>query len=69
MNRVHKVLEANPRGAPCSQCVHYFITFDVRFPYGCRAMGFKSRQQPKNEILAATGEACVTFTPKVPLRR
>jgi hypothetical protein len=45
----------------CTKCAHYFITYDVRFPYGCRLMGFKSRQLPQQEILRLTGIACQTF--------
>ena len=45
----------------CTKCAHYFITYNVRFPYGCRAMGFKSRQLPQQEIFRLTGMACQTF--------
>lgn len=45
----------------CVKCAHYFITHDVRFPYGCRAMGFKSQQSPQNEIIAATGTHCLAY--------
>lgn len=56
-------------GAVCTRCAHYFVTFDARFPYGCRAMGFKSKQPPYKEILAVTGAACAGFAPKPPSRR
>jgi len=45
----------------CTQCVHYFITYDPRFPYGCRAMNFKSRTLPQNEVEAASGMPCQMF--------
>jgi hypothetical protein len=45
----------------CAKCAHYFITYDPRFPYGCRAMNFKSRSLPQNEVEAASGMACQTF--------
>ncbi len=35
----------------CLDCVHYFITYDARRPYGCRAMGFKSRHNPAQVVL------------------
>lgn len=58
-------MPAPPASGPvCTGCVHYFITFDARFPHGCRAMAFKSRQLPHKEILAVTGEACAAFAPK-----
>jgi hypothetical protein len=53
----------------CAKCRHYFITHDARFPYGCRAMNFKSQGSPHNEIVAATGAACVTFEPRSENRR
>jgi hypothetical protein len=56
-------------GAVCNRCVHFFVTYDVNFPYGCRAMNFKSRQLPNREVLAVTGEACVSFIAKPPIRR
>ena len=52
----------------CRDCIHYYITHDVRFPYGCRAMDFKSRRMPVLDVLAVSGEPCYTFRPK-PRRR
>jgi hypothetical protein len=48
----------------CARCAHYFITYDPRFPYGCRAMKFKSRSLPQNEVEAASGMPCQTFQPR-----
>lgn len=48
----------------CHQCVHYFITHDAVFRYGCRALGFKSRSQPGREVIAASGEQCLYFQAK-----
>lgn len=48
----------------CHQCAHYFITHDVTFRYGCRALGFKSRSQPGREVIAASGEQCLYFQAK-----
>lgn len=50
----------------CNHCVHYYITHDVNFPYGCRALAFKSRHQPARDVVAASGEACLYFQPKKP---
>lgn len=55
--------------ASCARCAHYYITFDARFPYGCRIMGFKSQRLPAHEILAATGAACVAFESRPPVQR
>lgn len=48
----------------CHQCMHYFITHDVVFRYGCRALGFKSRGQPGREVIAASGQQCLYFQAK-----
>lgn len=48
----------------CLKCVHHFITYDPRFPYGCRAMNFKSRVLPQHEVEAATGMPCQSFQPR-----
>ncbi|MFT0533730.1 hypothetical protein ACMHYJ_13020 [Castellaniella hirudinis] len=50
----------------CQQCAHFYITYDPNFPYGCQAMGFKSHRLPEYEVWAATGHACLSFTPKKP---
>lgn len=56
---------ADNQGKPsCAKCAHYFITHDPRFPYGCRAMGFKSQHSPQDEIVAATGARCVSYDPR-----
>lgn len=48
----------------CSACVHYFITHDPVFPYGCRALNFKSWRQPMLDVIEASGRPCLYFQPK-----
>lgn len=48
----------------CLHCMHYFITHEVTFPYGCRALAFKSRRMPSREVLAASHEPCQVFRAK-----
>lgn len=50
--------------ADCTVCRHYYITWDERFPYGCRALDFKSRNRPDAEVWRTSGEVCLAFTPK-----
>lgn len=45
----------------CLKCAFHFITYDPRFPYGCRAMNFKSRTLPQHEVEAATGMNCQSY--------
>ncbi|GAB2182237.1 hypothetical protein DLREEDagrD3_24600 [Denitratisoma sp. agr-D3] len=58
-----------PLDIRCPRCLHYYITFDPGFPYGCRALGFKSRTAPEREVVAASGMSCQCFTEKPPARR
>lgn len=64
-------MEPDPTALNCRQCTHYYITHDLGLPYGCRALGFKSRIQPCLEVLAASGAQCQYFAarPNSPPRR
>lgn len=60
-------LGSNSPGTPlprCNQCAHYFITHELPFRYGCRALDFKSRRQPVLDVMAASGQRCFYFQPK-----
>lgn len=48
----------------CHNCEHYYITWDQNFPYGCRAMGFKSRKRPSQDVYESSGMDCQLFTRK-----
>lgn len=48
----------------CPKCKHFYITWDHRFPKGCRAYGIKSRYAPSVEVFRATGKTCAVFEPK-----
>jgi hypothetical protein len=48
----------------CSDCKHYYVTWDKDFPYGCKAMGFKSRTYPAQEVRDASGMDCQLFERK-----
>ena len=55
----------NPKPPLCHNCVHYFITWDVNFPYGCHAMGFRTRRNPGLEVRRAMhGQPCLMYAPK-----
>lgn len=53
----------------CLKCTHYFITFDASFPYGCRALDFKSRRLPQYEVVAASNLPCQSFQAKATPRK
>jgi hypothetical protein len=48
----------------CNKCRYYYITWDRKFPYGCKALQFKSARLPSLEVLAASGIACLRFEEK-----
>ena len=53
----------------CFNCRHFSLTWELRFPYLCRAMGFKSRRMPSREVLEASGRPCLRFEAKAGARR
>ncbi len=49
----------------CHQCKHYYVTWEPANPHGCRAMGFKSLEQPNMAVRASTGgRDCLMFVRK-----
>ena len=54
-----------PQPVNCFDCRSFFITHEPSRPYGCRAMGFKSRELPSAAVLRSSGERCLCREPKV----
>ncbi len=52
------------KGINCRRCRHFFITYDPRFPYGCRMIGFKSRDLPSVVVSRDSGAQCRSYSPK-----
>ncbi|MFZ1198907.1 MAG: uracil-DNA glycosylase [Desulfobacterales bacterium] len=49
----------------CHRCEHYFVTWEVGRPHGCRAMGFKSRLFPSALVRrCADGATCRLYSDK-----
>lgn len=48
----------------CKGCIHFFVSYDSKFPYGCRAMGFKGRNYPYREVHLASGDLCQLRQPR-----
>ncbi len=48
----------------CFSCLYFYITYDPQFPYGCRAVRFKSRRMPAKEMSASSGIDCQFFAGK-----
>jgi hypothetical protein len=49
----------------CRKCDFFYITWDKKFPYGCKAMGFKTVLRPSVEVRQASGVECLRFEPKI----
>lgn len=49
----------------CIQCIHYYVTYNPVNPYGCRAMGFKSSQNPALLVYTSSGIECQVFKKKI----
>jgi len=58
-------MEGKRKGADCFRCRHFYVTWDKKFPRGCKAMGFKGKQLPCRVVLEASGNRCLKFEEKV----
>ena len=48
----------------CFFCEHFYITYERRFPYGCRALGFKSVRMPSVDVYKSSDMDCALFERK-----
>jgi len=55
---------AEQKRIDCFKCKHFYITWDSRFPKGCKAFEFKGRALPSVEVKRASGQDCLRFTYK-----
>lgn len=52
------------RRVDCNKCQYYYVTWDPKFPRGCKAFGFKTRELPSLSVFRSSGQPCLRFTPK-----
>jgi hypothetical protein len=45
----------------CNSCAYFYITWDKRYPYGCRAMSFISSNLPSIDVFEVEGRDCLAF--------
>jgi hypothetical protein len=64
MDRDEEHEREGPGTVSCGNCRHYYVTWDKLFPYGCRAMGFKSKTSPSASVRQASGMDCQLFVKK-----
>ncbi|HEC49710.1 MAG TPA: uracil-DNA glycosylase [Candidatus Desulfofervidus auxilii] len=48
----------------CFKCKFFYVTWDKHFPYGCKVMGFKSKEIPSNVVLKSSKMSCLFFKNK-----
>ena len=52
------------RHADCNSCAHFFITWNKKFPFGCRAMGFMTSNSPSKDVFEVEGRDCLAYKNK-----
>ena len=52
------------RHADCNSCAHFFITWNKKFPFGCRAMGFMTSNSPSKDVFEVEGRDCLAYKDK-----
>ncbi|RJQ21046.1 MAG: uracil-DNA glycosylase [Nitrospiraceae bacterium] len=45
----------------CFKCGYFYITWNEKFPRGCKAMGFKSKEMPSAVVYESSGTQCLKF--------
>ena len=55
---------SSDRLADCNSCAHFFITWNKRFPFGCRAMGFMTSNSPSKDVFEVEGRDCLAYKNK-----
>jgi hypothetical protein len=45
----------------CLKCKNYVVTWDNRFPRGCKLFGFKGTVMPAAMVFQSTGKPCQNF--------
>jgi hypothetical protein len=48
----------------CFSCEHFYITYEKKYPYGCRIIGFKSVRLPSIDVYVNSDMECGLFLQK-----
>lgn len=57
-------MQRKEQAVHCIKCKFFYITWDKAFPYGCKAMKFKSKNMPFLEVRQIAGHACLDYKDK-----
>ncbi|APM37281.1 uracil-DNA glycosylase [Clostridium kluyveri] len=55
----------NGKKIQCYKCKYYYITWDIKFPYGCKLYKVKSKQVPSIIVFKSIGTVCDKFVKKL----
>ncbi|SDX82465.1 hypothetical protein SAMN05518855_102347 [Paenibacillus sp. CF384] len=58
-------MTTSPVRINCMQCLHYYVTWDPKFPRGCKAFKFKTSTMPSAAVLFSSGKPCMNFEAKL----
>ncbi|MTI81569.1 MAG: uracil-DNA glycosylase [Firmicutes bacterium] len=50
----------------CQKCRYFYVTWNKKYPRGCKAYGFKTGGIPSAVVLRTTGNKCVCYQEKKP---
>jgi hypothetical protein len=48
----------------CFKCVHFRVSWDVKFPRTCTLFGFSGQEMPSETVRKSTGRDCPSFQMK-----
>ena len=48
----------------CFKCKYYYVTWDPKYPKGCKFFGFKSAGPPSATVYASAGAQCAGYEPR-----
>lgn len=48
----------------CKRCKYFYITWDTRFPNGCKLFNIKTKYMPSALVYQSTGQNCVQYEEK-----
>lgn len=51
----------------CSDCIHFFVTYEPNRPWGCRYFGFKAKKIPYQVVRETSGTNCASKVTKASL--
>ncbi|MCL2704050.1 MAG: hypothetical protein FWE91_10655 [Defluviitaleaceae bacterium] len=66
----HTTHSTNGDGRPnCLKCRHYAVTWETKYPYSCKLLGFKTASVPSVVAYKSTGKECEGYEPKDPRKK